>query len=82
MSGSPAGAARRAAQSAAQGAFRAYGRGMPSPDIVIWGVIAILAVLLWPLRQLMRRRYRRDEEDREAGRDRAEGGDRAEGDDG
>lgn len=36
---------------------------MPSPDILIWGAIAILAILLWPIRNWMRRRYDRDDDD-------------------
>ena len=30
---------------------------MPSPDLIIWGLIAIAAVLLWPIRNWMRRRH-------------------------
>ncbi len=36
---------------------------MPSPEILIWAAIAVLAVLLWPIRNLMRRRYRAGEDD-------------------
>jgi hypothetical protein len=35
---------------------------MPSPDWLIWGAIAILAVLLWPIRNWIRRNYDRDDD--------------------
>lgn len=40
---------------------------MPSPDVIIWGLIAIAVVLLWPIRNWMRRRYDRDGLDRDEG---------------
>ena len=33
---------------------------MPNPDVVIWGLIAIAAILLWPIRNWMRKRYDSD----------------------
>ena len=32
---------------------------MPDPDLVIWGLIAIAVVLLWPIRRWIRSRYDR-----------------------
>ena len=37
-----------------------YSQGVPSPDMIIWGLIAIAVVLLWPIRNWTRRRYDRD----------------------
>ena len=33
---------------------------MLNPDLLIWGVIAIAVVLLWPIRNWARSRYDRD----------------------
>lgn len=36
---------------------------MPDPTLIIWGVIAIAVVLLWPIRNWIRSRYDRDGDD-------------------
>lgn len=38
-----------------------YHRAMPDPSLIIWGVIAIAVVLLWPIRNWIRSRYDRDD---------------------
>jgi hypothetical protein len=36
---------------------------MPDPSLLIWAVLAIAVVVLWPLRNWIRSHYDRDEED-------------------
>jgi hypothetical protein len=36
---------------------------MPDPTILIWGLIALALILLWPIRRWMRWRYDRDNDD-------------------
>jgi len=43
---------------------------MPDPTLIIWGLIAVAVVLLWPIRNWIRSRYDReasDDEDAERG---------------
>ena len=44
-----------------------YHRSMPDPTLIIWGLIAVAVVVLWPIRNWIRSRYDRDAPDDEDG---------------
>jgi hypothetical protein len=42
---------------------------MPDPSLLIWGVIAIAVIVLWPIRNWIRSRYDRDDPGEDPGED-------------